>query len=172
MTRKEKLIELIMKLRVMADRGTPNERVSAQNKLDNICEKYRININELLFPKSLKKRTFRLHSFTDEKDILIHCILDSVPESEVQGNETLRQIQVKLTDSKYKEVLDKFNHYWSLYQKERDALLTAFIIKNNIGIIDNSSSEKEINQDVESIIDYLSVVKQENYKSNETLSLN
>ena len=44
MTRKEKLIELIMKLRVMAERGTPNERVSAQNKLDTICEKYRIHI--------------------------------------------------------------------------------------------------------------------------------
>lgn len=172
MTRKEKLIELIMKLRVMAERGTPNERVSAQNKLDNICEKYRINIDELLFSKTLKKRTFRLHSFTDEKDILVHCILDSAPESEIQGNATLRQIQVKLSDCMYKEILDKFNHYWSLYQKERDALLTAFIIKNNIGIIDSSASEKEIDQDVESIIDYLNVVKQGNYKSNETLSLN
>jgi hypothetical protein len=172
MTRKEKLIQLLMKLKVMSERGTPNERISAQNKLDYICKKHRLNINEIFPPKPLKKRTFRLHSFTDEKDILVHCILDSSPESEITGNESTHQIHVKLSDKDYKEVLDKYQHYWKLYLKEREALLAAFIIKNNLGIVANSSTEEEIYEDVESVINYLQVVKEHEYNSNQKLSLN
>lgn len=172
MAKREKLIELIKKLRVMAEKGTTYEKTSAQDKLDNICVKYGINIEELFHPKPRKKRVFKLSSFTDEKDILVHCLLDSFAEAEITGNESLRQIHVKLTDSEYQEVLSKFTHYWALYLKERDALLSAFIIKNDIGIINSETTESEVEQDIESILDYLNIVKEENYASVNRVRLN
>lgn len=163
MTKRQKLIELSKKLREMALKGTPNEQASAQDKLDKICVKYGINIEELFFPKPRKKRVFKLKCFGDEKNLLIHSILDTYSEAKILGNEQLRQIQVQLSDTEHKEVQEKFNFYWGQYLEEREALLSAFIIKNNIGIIDSDKAE-EIDKDVNAIIEYMDIIKASKFK--------
>jgi hypothetical protein len=155
MTKRQKLIELVKKLNEMALRGEPNERLVAKKKLDEITKKYKVKIDKLTSVNS-KKRIFKLVSYTDEKDILVHSILDTNPDAKLLGNEHLRQIYATLTDEEYKTVKEKFNFYWNEYLKERNALLAAFILKNDIGIVD--SQEEEMEKDISAIINYMDVL--------------
>lgn len=166
MTKRQKLIELAKKLREMALKGTPNERIVAKKKLDEISVKYKIDIEKLFYPITRKKRVFKLGSFLDEKDLIVHSIIDTFPEAQITGNEQLRQIHVLLSDAEYKEVNEKFCFYWDLYLKEREALLSAFIIKNDIGIVDR---DNEIEQDINSVVEYMNLVRTTKYKQKQLL---
>ena len=125
--------------------------------MDEISKKYSLKLDILLSSVKRKKRNFKLKSYTDEKDILVHSILDTNPYSYIIGNEQLRQIHVTLSDDEVKTVKEKFDYYWKEYLKERDALLFAFIIKNEIGIVEDKS-DTEIDKDISAIITYMDVL--------------
>jgi len=153
-TKRQKLIELAKKLNEMALKGEPNERLVAKKKLNEISEKYNINFDKFTISVNCKKRVFKLKSYSDEKDILVHSIIDTNPDVKLFGNEQLRQIYATLSDEEFKNVKEKFSFYWNEYLKERDALLAAFILKNDIGIV-ASKNDEEMDKDVTEIINYM-----------------
>jgi hypothetical protein len=153
-TKRQKLIELAKKLNEMALKGEPNERLVAKKKLNEISKKYNINFDKITTSVNCKKRVFKLKSYSDEKDILVHSILDTNPDVKLFGNEQLRQIYATLSDEEFKNVKEKFSFYWNEYLKERDALLAAFILKNDIGIV-ASKNDEEMDKDVTAIINYM-----------------
>ena len=157
------LIEKVKKLSVSGDRG---EKVNAQAMLDKLLQKYNLKKFELM--QKPKKRTFRLLNFKDCMVIMTHCILDTVEDTSIQGLDRKRELYCKLTDEQYIDVCEKFNHYYPLYNsqvqkhdKQREALLKAFLIKNNLGIVSSDNDEEA--EDVSDIKEMMGVVKENRY---------
>jgi len=131
-----KIKALIKKVKVLSERGEGGERETAKIKLKELTDKYQI---KKLDESKNVKRDFRLVDFNDCKTIMTHCILDTKPTAKISGNEKKQELYCTLTDVEYIEVCEKFNHYYPEFYKQKELLLKAFIIKNDLGIIDEES---------------------------------
>ncbi len=166
----KRLFELIAKLRTMAARGgTPAEKSLAELKLKELSEKYSINPDEYFIDIPKKKRVFKVADWNDYKNIMVHCILDTAPFTEITGNESELKLIANLSTKEFDEVLKKFSHYYELFRKEKEALLVAFILKNNLGIIDNEMPDDKIEEDINSILKYLSILDNNQISKNKML---
>jgi hypothetical protein len=147
----EKIKNLISKVEKLADRGDSGEKENAKAKLKILLEKY--NIKKFEEQKN-KERSFKLSDFVDCKTIMVHCILDTKKDSEITGDARKKELYCKLNDKEYIDVCEKFNHYYPLYHRQKDALINAFIIKNNLGIVDSDIDVSSIDIDsIKEIID-------------------
>lgn len=156
----KKIKELIKKVRVLAERGEKNEKEVALCKLKELMAKYQIKKFE---ESKHKKRVFKLVDFGDCKTIMVHCILDTNPKTSVDGSKQKKELYCTLTDEEYINVCEKFNHYYPEFVKQREVFVKAFIVANNLGIIDG---ESDVSEDVvNEIKDMLSNVKATNYKN-------
>ena len=127
---------LIEKVRELALRGDDGEKSNAESKLKLLMDKYRIRKFE---EEQELERVFKLADFGDCKTIMVHCILDTKADACITGNERRKEIYCVLSDEQYIDVCEKFHHYFPLFYKQKDAFVKAFIIKNNLGIIDGDS---------------------------------
>lgn len=153
--------KLISKVKNLAERGDDGERENAKAKLQILLEKYNIK----KFEESKKKeRSFKLADFLDCKVIMTHCILDTNKDSEISGDARKKELYCKLTDEEYIDVCEKFNHYYPEYYKQKECFLKAFIIKNDLGIVD---SEDVNDTDIDSIIDVIDFVQENKHKKSE-----
>ncbi len=159
MTKNKNIINRIGKLKMMAKRGEPNERIVAKKKLKELYLKYDFNKNKLSEKSSRKKRILKMENWTDYLDISIHCIYSIRPNIKIRGNENLKQVIVYLTQYEYQQFKKQFNRYWNLYLKERHAFLCAFLIKNNLGITIENNSTETLDEKTLSIINYLEIIK-------------
>jgi hypothetical protein len=126
-----KIKEKIKKVKALAERGDVGEKETAKKKLKELTETYgKLKDKE----KSLKNRTFKLADFNDCKTIMVHCILDSNPEAQIEGSSNKKEIYVRLTDEQYANTVSKFNHYYPIYVQQKESFLIAFILKNNLGV--------------------------------------
>ncbi len=165
-----RLFELIKKLRTMATRGgTPAEKNLAKIKLKELAEKYKINPDEYYVDIPKKKKVFKVADWDDYKNIMVHCILDTAPFTEITGSQSERKLIANLTTKEFDEVLKKFSHYYELFRKEKEALLAAFILKNNLGIIDNEITDDKMEEDINSILKYLSILDNNQISKNKML---
>lgn len=163
-----KKIKLLMsKVKALADKGEAGERETAKRKLAELLVKYNITKFE---ESKYKKRSFKLSDFNDCKTIMVHCILDTVPKIDIDGNRSKKELYCKLTDEQYIDVCQKFNHYFPEFHKQREAFVKAFIIKNDLGIVEGDS-DIELDE-IKHIKDMFSVVDEKRYGKNEKLLLN
>ena len=159
MTKDSKQIKkLIAKVRNLAERGDKGERDNAKAKLQILLKKY--NIKKFEEQKN-KERSFKLSDFGDCKTIMVHCILDTKKDSEITGDTRKKELYCKLTDEEYVDVCEKFNHYYPEYHKQKECFLKAFIITNDLGIID---VEDLFDTDIDSIIEVIGSVKENRHK--------
>ncbi|OFY87773.1 MAG: hypothetical protein A3F72_02725 [Bacteroidetes bacterium RIFCSPLOWO2_12_FULL_35_15] len=164
------LFELIAKLRTMATRGgTPAERAIASIKLQELSVKYNINLDEYFIPVPKKKRVIKVADWSDSKNIMVHCILDTVPSAHIEGNDYGKKLIVSLSDKEYNEVIAKFAHYHESFLKEKDALLQAFILKNNLGVENCEASDEEKDGDIDAILKYISIIENNQLNKNKML---
>ena len=129
----KKIRELIKKVKVLAERGEKGERDVAKVKLKELMEKYQLTKFE---ESKSKKRSFKLVDFNDCKTIMVHCILDTKKTAQVEGDERKKELYCGLTDEEYIDVCEKFNHYYPEFCNQREAFVKAFILTNNLGIVD------------------------------------
>ena len=157
----KKIKSLIKKVKELADRGDDNERDVAKMKLAELMNKYNLK----KFEPKIKKRSFKLVNYEDCKDIMVHCIIDTNSKSEIEGSLQKKELYVKLTDEEYVDVCEKFNHYYPEYYKQKQLLLKAFIIKNNIGISESNRDEdfRDYFDDIQELLKALNFVKEKRY---------
>ena len=142
----KKIKDLLQKVKSLADKGDAGERDNAKKILNKLLLKDHI----LKFDISkYKKRTFKLADFQDCKTIMAHCILDTLSNASIDGSKSKKELYVKLTDEQYIDVCQKFNHYYIEFVKQREAFIKAFIIKNNLGIVDGE--ECFVSEDIDNI---------------------
>jgi hypothetical protein len=157
----KKIKSLIKKVKELADRGDDNERDVAKMKLAELMNKYNLK----KFEPKIKKRSFKLANYEDCKDIMVHCIIDTNSKSEIEGSLQKKELYVKLTDEEYVDVCEKFNHYYPEYYKQKQLLLKAFILKNEIGIVQSENDEQE-DTEIEDLVSVLNFVKEKRYSKN------
>jgi hypothetical protein len=75
---------------------------------------------------------------------------------------------VGLDSYQYIEVLAKWNYYWKELIEQKKALFIAFVVKNDIGIIDNNNNQAEIKSyDMESVLSIMGTLKGERFKKSQ-----
>ena len=163
-----KIKELMRKVRTLAERGENGERENAKTKLKELMQKYQIT----KFEESKKrKRSFKLADFNDCKTIMVHCILDTVSKAKIDGSLQKRELYCNMTDVEYIEVCEKFNHYYPEFHRQREGFIKAFILKNDLGIVDSKSGEEDDSDSISDILNIIGSVKQSSYKVRKGLSL-
>lgn len=149
---------LISKVKSLADNGEAGEKETAKRKLTELLIKYNIK----KFDESkYKNRSFKLADFNDCKIIMVHCILDTLKNAKIEGNTRKKELYCKLTDEQYIDVCQKFNHYYPEFIKQREAFIKAFIIKNNLGIIEGENNTHK--EEIESIRSIYSSINANRY---------
>lgn len=159
----KKIKSLIKKVKELANRGDANERDVAKQKLNELMAKYDLK----KFEPKVRKRSFKLANYEDCKDIMVHCIIDTNPKSEIEGSLKSKELYVKLTDEEYVDVCEKFNHYYPEYYRQKQLFLKAFILKNEIGIVESENEEQE-ESEIEDLVSVLNFVKEKRYSKNNT----
>ena len=133
----KKIKALIIKVKALADKSEGGEKENAKRKLTELLLKYNITKFE---ENKYKKRTFKLADFNDCKTIMIHCVIDTNKNASIEGYKAKKELYCKLTDEEYVEVCEKFNHYYPIFNRQRENFVKAFILKNDLGIAESTNS--------------------------------
>lgn len=165
-----KVKELALKLKEMADRGTENEKTVAAKKLNTLLQKYKLTIKDIRENK-LKERTFPF-KHEDERMIVAHVIWSVSPESDIYRKGKVKKAYCKLLPEKYIEIKEKLKFYLSDYVEQKSTFTIAYILRNNLEVKTpdkSSDSEKQKENkdsiDLKAIGDMMNGLKQVNYQS-------
>lgn len=142
----DKIRELCLKIKELHERGEENERDVAGEMLEKILAKYGLTFDDVSELKSLR-REFKVDDLEDSVSILSQCIWDVNPVADIKMQKVKKLVLVSLTSAQFIEVTEKFKYFWALYLKQKDQFLTAFIVKNKLGLDNDSNSEAQITKD-------------------------
>ena len=142
----EKVIELAIKLKALAERGEGGEKDKARVLMEKLLAKHGMTIEDLEV-QELKWHSFRL----DEHQILFfqHIVYSVVGMGAINKHmENAGEYLVFCDNMEAIEIEGKFGFYWSWYQKDLDSFVAAFIRKNelypkNVKAMDMSKISKE-----------------------------
>lgn len=134
MENNEKHMELMKKLRTLAERGGPGERENARRMLDKLLKKY--NVAEA----DLSDDVLEIHWYTvkneEERKLLDQVAYKVAPKNTTycrrygKGKYTTRGI--KCTKAQALQIEIEFDFYKALWQEEKAFFLQAFIQKHQI----------------------------------------
>jgi hypothetical protein len=130
----QKIIELIKKVKALADKGVSGESISAKEKLKRLCEKYNISENDL---RDLEEKTDYILLFRDknERELLLNivCMVLDVPV--FKWNENKLCAKMKLTESQYKDIISAFEYYQKMYDDYKRYLIQGILARNAVGYV-------------------------------------
>ena len=143
----EKVIELAMKLKALAERGEGGEKDKARALMERLLAKHGMTIDDLEV-QELKWHSFHLE---EHQALFFHHIVYSVVGMSATVNKHMEKAGEYLVFCDNMEAIEiegKFGFYWSWYQKDLDAFVAAFIRKNelypkNVKTMDMSKISKE-----------------------------
>lgn len=117
---------------------TEGEREAALGRLNFLCEKYELNLEDVLHEPSeedeLKEWTFRAGG-KNKSDIfsgLYNFLLSHRGDLKYYKQKGPREFVFKITHSEYIELMEYWEYYKWAYETELDTLGIAFQIKHNL----------------------------------------
>ena len=128
----------LKKLYALALRGVGGEKTQAQAILDRLLKKYSISIEEL---DDESEREYRLEYHGKEQEKLLKQTIYKVTNNRnaffnlqytASGRKCKTLIGVTCSAAQKMEIEFLFDFYKRLWEKEREALLLAFIVKHDI----------------------------------------
>lgn len=147
----DKIKELLLKLKVLSEQGDGGEKENANDMLNKALKKHGLTLEDL--EKEEKEgRTFKIKDRGDSSIILAQCIWDVVPNAEIKQNTRKLEIYCYLSASDFVEVSEKYNHYYNIWLKEKKEFLTAYILRNNVGLSEPSGKSKMSEDELLSIV--------------------
>ena len=161
----DRIKETLKKLAILAERGEENERETALLMLQKILVKYNLTVSDLVNP-DIKERTFTFTS-RDNLTILAQCIWSVNNDAHISFDSGRNHLFVKLRSSDYIEVVEKFQYYFPLYEKEKMKLMLAFITKHNLTTSSNTtpSVENMTEQEVRQVLVMMQGMDKSSYVS-------
>ncbi len=171
MTR-DKIIDILRKVKALADRGVGAEAIRAKEKLKLLCEKYNITDEEFLEPEEKHNRFFSIKNDNERLLLLnIICMVLNVPA--FKWGERNNIIRISLSEQNYNDINDMFIHFKRIYDEYSVYLMYAILSRNAISYIpkeqpnqpkeESESPESQSNtneqSDKESQIDPLKLMK-------------
>ncbi len=140
-----KIKELLLKLKSLSEKGIGGEKDNATDMLNKALKKYSITLEDLE-KEEKEPRVFKIKNREDSLTILFQCINDVCADSRVDFSPKVLQAYCDLNTSDYIEVSEKYKHYYNIWLKEKKQFLTAYILRNKIGLSDKPS-DKEIDEE-------------------------
>lgn len=132
----QKKMEILKKLRALAERGVGGEKEGAQKKLDQLMKKY--NIQEMDLSDELEEdHDFRYHN-EYEKILLRQLFYKIVPDfkskaySYKYGRGSKTTLGVSCTKAQALQIQIEYEFYRDLWKEEIDFFMEAFIQKHRI----------------------------------------
>lgn len=148
----DRIKELLLKLKALSEQGKGGEKENATEMLNKALKKHGLTLEDL--EKEEKQgRTFKIKDRGDSSVILAQCIWDVCPNAEIKQSTKKLEIYCYLSASDYIEVSEKYKHYYNIWLKEKKEFLTAYILRNKIGLSE-SSGESSLSQE-----EQISIVK-------------
>lgn len=134
-----RIIDKIKKLKELVDRGVDGEVFAAKRAIDQLCEKYDINIEDL-FKEEKKRYVFKIkYNNKFDKQLLFQCyakVTNNKKISYFTSKSRPNIIEFDLTRIEYIDLKGMFEFYrkeWSKIMKSSlNDLFDAFISKNEI----------------------------------------
>lgn len=130
----EKKIELLKKLQALAERGERGERTAARRQLERLMEKYGVQEADIS-DEALTTHWYR-YSNPLEKRLLMQVFYKVAPKrntyKRVCGEGTRTKAGIKCTAAEALQIDVEYDFYKTLWAKEVDFFLRAFIQKHQI----------------------------------------
>lgn len=132
----EKSIELIKKLKALADKGVGGEKVTAQQLLERELKKLGLTIEDIdSILEPLIEFEFKFESKEHKKFLIqiAHSIKNPCRTYKLYRNgKLLSKICLEFTSAEAVEFSAKAEFYWARYQEEKGLFYKAFIQKNRL----------------------------------------
>ena len=160
---RKKIIELIQKVKCLAEKGKDGERQAAKEKLEKLCKKYNVLESELKF----NIETFDYFIIVrdiHERELLINicCMILDVPG--LKWKEKNNCVNIKVSKNEYEDIISAFEYYKQMYEEYKQYLIQGMISRNVIGYIPKPQNytQENVQQDI------IPVPKTEENKKEET----
>lgn len=149
----ERILELVKKLKALAERGVGGEKVNAEEQLKKLIEKYKIDLTRINEP-ILQYRIFRF----DEKDefhkkFVRQIILSVIGFKEFYYSGLIHNNwAVEIDDIQFIEISEKLDFYWPIFKSDLEIFYTAFIQKNELTVdVDEDDVPEFTDQELEKL---------------------
>lgn len=128
------ILELVRKVKKLADRGIGGEAESAKIKLQILYKKYNLTDEDFVELQEVYNRYFILrHSF--DRNLLSSLICMILETATFSCGESRNVLRIKLTDSQYKDILDAYEYYQKMFDDYSRYLMQAIISRHAIGFV-------------------------------------
>lgn len=162
----EKIKNILLKIKELADRGEEHERNVAHNKLEFLLKKYKLSYSDLISNKPQHRR-FEIDDKNDCLRLLSQCIWGVCIGTEINYKGKFVYVS-PITTEQFIEINEKFNYYWDEYKKQREVFFIAFISKNNLGV-ESCKGKKIDNDKVLKVANMMRGMEKSNYKTKNKL---
>lgn len=145
-----KIMELVKKLKALAEQGVGGEKENAAVILDRYMHEYKITW-DMLNDEVRKEHTFEIKAEQAKffSQIAKHVVGQGTSifyRTYQVKNKRVNQVRmVTCTDAEYIEICSKLEFYWKKYQEDLDVFYRAFIHKNKLFSkpVDTNEEEEE-----------------------------
>lgn len=142
---------LLKKIRALAERGVGGEADNAEEILRRLMEKYGVSEDEL-DEEERRRHDFEYHGKEQEK--LLRQVVYKVTGGyaynlvyRASGRKVKTRLGADCTDAEKVEIEFLFDFYTRLWERERDAFLSAFIQKHRIFTIRDDIEPQEVSRE-------------------------
>lgn len=144
---RKNILELVRKVKKLADRGVGGEATSAKIKLQKLYEKYNLTDDDFVELQESYNRYFIIRHTFDKKLLsnLICMILETPAFTCGESNNTIR---IKLTDDQYNNILQAYEYYQKMFDDYSKYLMQAIISRNAIGFVPKQKQTSDPTPDV------------------------
>lgn len=125
--------ELLIKLKVLSERGTPAEQKMAYKKLVALCEKYDID-EDSIFEEEVSIYEFKYHGKLERKLLfqIMACVLNEPCVSYSTPVGRRETIRIRCTKVQFLKISADFNFYKKLFEEECELFFKAFLYKQDL----------------------------------------
>ena len=139
---KKTILELVRKVKKLADRGVGGEAEAAKIKLQRLYEKYNLTDDDFVELQESYNRYFILRHQHDKK--LLSNLICMILETPSFGcGESKNILRIKLTDDQYNDILASYEYYQRIFDDYSKYLMQAIISRNAIGFIPKPNSNSQ-----------------------------
>lgn len=147
---RQTILELIKKVKKLADAGVEGEAEAAKEKFKRLCKKYNFSEEDFV---SVEPPTNRIILIRNKYDKIllsnIICMVLEVPA--FHWSESKNSVKIKLTDPQYSDIISAYDYYKSMFDDYCRYLIHGIMSRNAIGYIPKpKSSESTKPEDVKS----------------------
>lgn len=146
----QKQIELLRKLKALAERGVDGEKVNAQAQLEKLMKKYGITLAEIE-GESINQYFFKADGINAKllnqcaKRVKYDTKCYSFPASKVKEYRLEGNFMIECTTAEYIEIDQMYVVYKRLFEKESETFFTAFLTANDFLTIVTEDQMRSVN---------------------------